>query len=210
MTVAIGGPATKNVNRRHRLPIDSPQETPGCACTATSSRRGFHARVLAASLVPIVPTAHAQSSKTRAGQRLSFAQGDRAGQEIKPADLVLGQDPIQAFPMEPGGAAVPSRVGMMVVIRIPEKLLSPQVKPHAPQGIVAYSAICTHYGCPISKTDAGNHLVCNCHGSTFDAGQRGVVIQGPATRRLPMVPLALKDGALVLDGSFDGPIGPPT
>lgn len=188
---------------------ESRQEGPTCG----SSRRDFNAMVLAASLVPIFPTAIAQtSSSTRphAGQRLAIATGERAGQELKPVDLKVGEDPMLAYPMEPGGTAIQARTMMLAVIRIPEHLLSAQVRPHAPQGIVAYSAICTHYGCPVTKTDANSALVCNCHGSAFDAGNRGVVVKGPATRRLPMLPLVLTNGSLAINGSFDGPIGPPT
>ena len=81
----------------------------------------------------------------------------------------------------------------------------------AADGIVAYSSLCTHYGCPITTLHPSQtQIVCNCHGSVFNAADRGVVTNGPAQRRLAMLPLAIKDGAVIVTGKFDGPLGPPT
>jgi thiosulfate dehydrogenase [quinone] large subunit len=44
---------------------------------------------------------------------------------------------------------------------------------------LAYSAICTHEGCPVGF-DSGQHLfACPCHGAQFD-GTTGAVLRGPA------------------------------
>lgn len=204
----------------------------GCACTdptalapdfaasaasapAAGQRRKLGA-LLGLMLTPLLPSAWAQGSgrvgkKPMAGDRLAFAMGDRKGEKITPADIEAGQDPVLAHPMDPGGKALESRANLLAVIRLPEDVLSPEVKPHAPQGIVAYSAVCTHYGCPVTKAEPAQHtLVCNCHGSAFDASRRGVVTIGPATRRLPMMPLKMDGDDLVINGVLDGPIGPPT
>jgi Rieske Fe-S protein len=52
----------------------------------------------------------------------------------------------------------------------------------------AYSAICTHAGCPINKLQ-GTTLICPCHGSEFDA-VTGKAVQTPATE--PLAELAVK------------------
>lgn len=44
----------------------------------------------------------------------------------------------------------------------------------------ALSPICTHLGCTVDI--AGIHLVCPCHGSTYD--RSGQVLRGPASRPL--------------------------
>jgi ubiquinol-cytochrome c reductase iron-sulfur subunit len=88
----------------------------------------------------------------------------------------------------------------------------------APEGLLAFSKICTHAGCAVSlyryptyapTTDAGPALVCPCHYSTFDVLRAGRVIFGPAGRPLPQLPLAL-DGRrrLVAAGEIAGSIGP--
>ena len=187
----------------------------GCAAPDPAQRRKLGAMV-ALALTPLMPAAWAQEGtrsgkKPRPGDRLAFALGDRKGEEIQPADIKVGEDPILAHPMVPGGQALESRANLLAVVRLPEDVLSDEVRPHAPEGIVAYSAVCTHYGCPVTKAEPAQHtLVCNCHGSAFDAARRGVVVIGPATRRLPMLPLKLDGAALAISGGFDGPIGPPT
>ncbi len=199
--------------------MDERQEDSGCGCQPPDPRqRRKLGTMLVVALAPLVPAVRAAEgtgsntgTKPRAGLRLAVAMGERAGQEVKPADVVLGQDPVLAYPMDAGGKVLESRINLLAIVRVPEADLAPEVKPHAPQGIVAYSAVCTHYGCPVTKTDAArNSLVCNCHGSAFDACKRGVVVQGPATRRLPMLPLTLQGASLVINGGFDGPLGPPT
>ncbi|MEQ6901146.1 Rieske 2Fe-2S domain-containing protein [Nocardioides sp. YIM 152588] len=77
-------------------------------------------------------------------------------------------------------------------------------------GIVAYSKICTHVGCPISLNErTTHHLLCPCHQSTFDLADSGKVVFGPAGRPLPQLPLAVDDeGYLVAQSDFDEPVGP--
>ena len=77
-------------------------------------------------------------------------------------------------------------------------------------GIVAYSKICTHVGCPISLNErTTHHLLCPCHQSTFDLADAGNVIFGPAGRPLPQLQLEVDDeGYLVSAGDFVEPVGP--
>ena len=77
-------------------------------------------------------------------------------------------------------------------------------------GIVAYSKICTHVGCPISLNErTTHHLLCPCHQSTFDLADAGHVIFGPAGRPLPQLQLEVDDeGYLVAAGDFEEPVGP--
>ena len=57
-------------------------------------------------------------------------------------------------------------------------------------GIIAYSKICTHVGCPVGLYEAQEHLLlCPCHQSTFDVLDGAEVVFGPAGRPLPQLPL---------------------
>jgi ubiquinol-cytochrome c reductase iron-sulfur subunit len=77
-------------------------------------------------------------------------------------------------------------------------------------GIVAYSKICTHVGCPVALYEQQtHHLLCPCHQSTFDLTQECKVIFGPASRPLPQLPIAVDDeGYLVATSDFHEPVGP--
>jgi Rieske Fe-S protein len=59
----------------------------------------------------------------------------------------------------------------------------------------ALSPICTHLGCTVNIE--GAHLVCPCHGSTYD--RAGQVLRGPAERSLRQFPTtATSEGELVI------------
>lgn len=77
-------------------------------------------------------------------------------------------------------------------------------------GIVAYSKICTHVGCPVALYEQQtHHLLCPCHQSTFDMADGAKVVFGPAKRPLPQLPISVDDeGYLVAQSDFHEPIGP--
>jgi len=77
-------------------------------------------------------------------------------------------------------------------------------------GIVAYSKICTHVGCPVALYEQHtHHLLCPCHQSTFDLADHCKVVFGPAARPLPQLPIAVDDeGYLVAQSDFLEPVGP--
>jgi ubiquinol-cytochrome c reductase iron-sulfur subunit len=90
-------------------------------------------------------------------------------------------------------------------IKIPESR-----KTWAVGGILCYSKICTHVGCPISLWEQQtHHLLCPCHQSTFDLGNSGVVVFGPAARALPQLPITTdSEGYLIARSGFTVPVGP--
>jgi ubiquinol-cytochrome c reductase iron-sulfur subunit len=87
----------------------------------------------------------------------------------------------------------------------------------APQGILAYSKICTHAGCAVAlyrkptyePTSVQPALACPCHYSVFDTREGGRVESGPAGRPLPQLPLQLGPGGeLQAAGGLSGSAGP--
>jgi ubiquinol-cytochrome c reductase iron-sulfur subunit len=119
----------------------------------------------------------------------------------------------------PEGADKRELAAPVVVIRLPvgEIELDEDRRTWAPEGIMAFSKICTHAGCAISLYRAPLFpaqapepaLVCPCHYSTFDVRRGGVVIFGPAGRDLPQLPLRIDEaGNLVAAGTLSGKPGP--
>jgi len=77
-------------------------------------------------------------------------------------------------------------------------------------GVVAYSKLCTHVGCPVGlyQAEAGL-LLCPCHQSTFNVLDGARPIFGPAARSLPQLPLGRNEnGELIALGDFSNPVGP--
>ncbi len=64
------------------------------------------------------------------------------------------------------------------------------------EGVKAVSAICTHLGCTVQRTDEG--FECPCHGSCYT--EDGRVLSGPAPRPLAWYGLEKRaDGGLQVD-----------
>ncbi|MEU4601789.1 Rieske 2Fe-2S domain-containing protein [Kribbella sp. NPDC023972] len=138
---------------------------------------------------------------------------------IKPSDLVIGQlvnaapanlAPIQEeSPVEYQNAKAKAAV---IVVRIrPSEIRTPAGRENwGVDGILCYSKICTHVGCPISLYEqTTHHVLCPCHQSTFDLADAAKVVFGPAARPLPQLPLAVdSEGYLIAQSDFTEPVGP--
>ncbi len=77
-------------------------------------------------------------------------------------------------------------------------------------GIIAYSKLCTHVGCPVGLYQSGEGLLlCPCHQSTFNVLEGAKPVFGPAARALPQLPLGVDDdGYLIATDDFSAPVGP--
>jgi ubiquinol-cytochrome c reductase iron-sulfur subunit len=127
------------------------------------------------------------------------------GQGIKPADITIGT--LSA------GEELNNVLSMssILLVRMNEAdIKSQQEIDWGYHGIVAFSKICTHVGCPVALYEQQtHHMLCPCHQSTFDLSEDGKVIFGPAARSLPQLPITVNaDGYLVAKSGFDQPVGP--
>lgn len=144
------------------------------------------------------------------GDVLVFAFGGREGQVIAPFDVPLGGPQVFAYPADAGGGHVASdsRLNQVMLVRMDPSSLTDETAARAVDGIVAYSAVCTHEGCDVSDwNEDALQLVCPCHDSEFDPSDNGQVTDGPARRRLASLPLRIVDGRLTAGGGFLGRIG---
>lgn len=154
----------------------------------------------------------ASSMLPQIGDTLVYLTGGPRDEIIDPAQIKVGEEPKLAYPMDPKTKTVRngSRLNLLVVSRLAPDEVEDDTKPLAANDVVAYSAVCTHNGCVISAiNDTQHEFVCNCHGSTFDAGNRGAIVEGPATRRLAILPLKEGAGELTVAADFIGRLGPP-
>ncbi|MFD7325559.1 Rieske 2Fe-2S domain-containing protein [Streptomyces sp. NPDC059875] len=103
-----------------------------------------------------------------------------------------------------------AKAALMIVRIQPEDIKDKQELEWGHEGIVAFSKICTHVGCPISLYEQQtHHVLCPCHQSTFDLSDGARVIFGPAGHALPQLRIGVNDkGFLEALGDFDEPVGP--
>jgi ubiquinol-cytochrome c reductase iron-sulfur subunit len=153
---------------------------------------------------------------------------DVAGTPIRPEDIEIGQlvnaEPSVFFPEKAAdGKIIPAKYtdyelndekakAAVVVVRMDPSDIHP-IKAQSTwgyNGILCFSKICTHVGCPISLWEQQtHHLLCPCHQSTFDLAHSGRVIFGPAARSLPQLPIGLdSEGYLIAMSDFHEPVGP--
>jgi ubiquinol-cytochrome c reductase iron-sulfur subunit len=148
---------------------------------------------------------------------------DVVGTPIRPSDLEVGDlvnaEPEGLFnggpdgePLEGVALQVGKAKGAVVVVRMqPDEIVPGHGRENwSVDGILCYSKICTHVGCPISLYErTTHHLLCPCHQSTFDLADSARVVFGPAARPLPQLPLKVdSEGYLVAQSDFNEPVGP--
>ena len=101
---------------------------------------------------------------------------------------------------------------IVLLMRLDQEELKelPERKSWSYDGIVAYSKVCTHVGCPVALYEQHtHHLLCPCHQSQFDVSEHAKVVFGPAKRPLPQLPITVdSEGYLVAQSDFLEPVGP--
>lgn len=190
------------------------------ACTEQTRRAILLGALASTACLGCSTRAHAgedppgSDERPQKGDVLVFSEGDQEGKLVTAADLPAGGPPVHAWPKDPKTSVVrsASRLNEILIIRLDPAELDEQTKARAVDGILAYSAICSHAGCPVTawvKSDAGDKEVfkCMCHNSEYDPRAGAQVVFGPAPRRLAALPLALADGALSVAGNFIGKVG---
>ncbi|HLN07929.1 MAG TPA: Rieske (2Fe-2S) protein, partial [Xanthobacteraceae bacterium] len=86
--------------------------------------------------------------------------------------------------------------------------LSEETRARAADGVVAYSGVCTHLGCPVNMwSKADDVFVCSCHGSQYNPRNGAEVVAGPAPRPLPSLGLKVADGEVAIAATFSGRVG---
>jgi ubiquinol-cytochrome c reductase iron-sulfur subunit len=137
-------------------------------------------------------------------------------QPIKASEMVIGQlvnaQPENLKDLQGTDELTQRAKASIIIVRMdPNSIkIPPSRQDWQVGGILCYSKICTHVGCPISLWEQQtHHLLCPCHQSTFDLGNSGLVVFGPAARALPQLPITTDaEGYLVARSGFTVPVGP--
>ncbi len=209
--------APVEVEERHPLRSDGAKPSTAEAREAGDvTRRTFLTRLLlgaggllAAALA--IPVLSLGPQPGRSLFRTAWSAGARLagpdGAPIRPDDLVL--DSVRTvFPQDRVGTA--DAATLLIRVRPEDLRLPAERAAWAPGGVIGYSKICTHAGCPVGLYRAQDHaLLCPCHQSTFDVLEGARPTSGPAARPLPQLPITVdEEGYLVAMSDFPEPIGP--
>jgi ubiquinol-cytochrome c reductase iron-sulfur subunit len=160
------------------------------------------------------PVALLNRTMWKEGERLAL---DPSGLPIKASDVTLGSAfhviPESLADLGHGDGYLEEKAKAIVLLMrlLPEQLKEEESKKSwSYDGIVAYSKVCTHVGCPVALYEQQtHHLLCPCHQSQFDVTEHAKVIFGPAARPLPQLPIAVDDeGYLIAQSDFHEPVGP--
>src|SRR5579864_1294000 len=92
------------------------------------------------------------SSRPKEGDWL-VRVGDASATPLTPADIALDAKQTMAWAMDPSNKTVRSgsRLNRVLLVRLDPEKLSGKTKPRAADGVVAYTAICTHTGCEVTE-----------------------------------------------------------
>ena len=184
-----------------------------CNCVDPSTRRGFLTAVsvlgleLAADGLPA--SAEAASERPKEGDFLVSIESETP-ERLAPADIPLGGPALLAWPIDPATGTVrkDSRLNKVLLVRLDPATLVGSTVDRAAEGVVAYSAICPHAGCEVNGWMADQQILeCSCHYSHYNPREGAAVIDGPATRALPALPLKLVDGKLAVAKPFTSRVG---
>jgi ubiquinol-cytochrome c reductase iron-sulfur subunit len=148
------------------------------------------------------------------GTRLAH---DPSGRPIRASEVTLGSafhvipEDLAGVSHHDGYLEEKAKAIVLLMRLMPEDLNEAEDKKDwSYDGIVAYSKVCTHVGCPVALYEQHtHHLLCPCHQSQFDVANGAAVIFGPAARPLPQLPITVDDeGYLVARSDFHEPVGP--
>ena len=141
---------------------------------------------------------------------LVYVDGPKKGQDVMVADIAADAPPITVQAKDPASGKIrESEKAMVLVYRTstPDKIAA-DIKGDTFEGIVAYSALCTHQGCQVSDWDAtAKQLICPCHKAAFDPFQGGTNTGGEKTRDLPQIPVKGEEGKLIVSDAIMSWIG---
>jgi ubiquinol-cytochrome c reductase iron-sulfur subunit len=180
----------------------------GGAAAVAGTAMGAALVTPALSMGPVLNTSVLNESPWHRGRALV----DEFGKPLSADDIEQGPF-YTAFPR---GAERMHIASPLILIKLEESRIRER-RSWAPEGILAFSKICTHAGCAIAlyrnpkfdRSEPNHALVCPCHYSTFDPAQAGKVLFGPAGRPLPQLPLQIApDRTLRAAGELSGPPGP--
>jgi len=180
----------------------------GCQCTKVSRRSVLGGLAAAGAFAGMGGTAIAAAPDAMPPQVGDFLVSPAGNTPLTPDSIKLDSKPFEAVAMSPDGVVRNAEYeNTVLLLRYDPATLPAETAARAAEGVLGYTIICTHAGCPLGDTLKNKLLACDCHGSRFDPTKNGEVAHGPAVRKLPQLGLGVQDGKLVVAEAFDSRVG---
>jgi len=188
-------------------------------CASRYGRRSILVPLFGLALTPLlvgaaraedeVETTDAVTMPPQPGDHFVFLSGPNKGQVVRPDNLTVGGPQVRAFPASPDCTIRNGTpLNLVILARFDPADLSEETRARAAEGVVAYSAVCTHQACPVNMwSKARDGLVCSCHGSVYDPKNGAAVLDGPAPRPLPSLAVKIADSAVAVASGFSSRVG---
>lgn len=190
---------------------DRTPDAGGSKARAISRRSVFKMGLATSVTVPMTALGQAPNRlRPQPGDQLVFEEGPHQDALVRPELIELEQRPLSALARDPETEVLRdgSRLNRVMITRIDTEKMSERYRSNAAEGVIAYSAICTHTGCDVINWDEGQlRMACPCHESQFDIYDGGKVVGGPAPRPLAMLPLEVVEGIVIVAAAFRGRVG---
>ncbi|MDO6711201.1 Rieske 2Fe-2S domain-containing protein [Aliiglaciecola sp. 2_MG-2023] len=214
----------EKINNKH----DDIDQAACCGCAQTNQNHGTDSkrRNLLKYLALAIPAVNCFTGNTalaaikkkspesklppQVGDRFTYFSKRLQGPLIKISDLAESDKQLLVVPVDPktGEVRDGSRYNQILIQKLSKESLSTETQQMSADGIVAYSAICTHAGCPVTGwVEEEENYMCPCHQSVFNPKEGGGVVSGPAPRKLPALALAAENDELVVAAEFNSWIG---
>lgn len=128
---------------------------------------------------------------------------------LKPSDIdPTAKVTVLAYAKDAAGNVKKGNKNKILLVKLDPEKIGSESEGRGVDGLMAYSAICTHAGCEVKSFDVKKGLLkCPCHGSEFDPANNGVVEKGPAKHRLASLAIAVEDDQIVVKEGFDAEVG---
>ncbi len=140
------------------------------------------------------------------GDRFQITKGPLKGELLRPGLLKVGDAPVIGFPFAPEEQILrrKNRLNRLLMVELDLADMEEETRERSAEGVLIYSALCTHRGCTIASWKAEEqHFRCHCHLSEFAPLDNARPQNGPAKKSLAAVPTAVDDeGFVVATGEF--------
>jgi rieske iron-sulfur protein len=149
-----------------------------------------------------------QKDVPKEGDVFVFTDGPSKGKVVTVNDVKVDERPITVQAATPDGTPREGDTYTALLYRVDPSKIPADLKPETADGVMAYSAVCTHLGCMLSDWHMPDkNFMCPCHDALFDPLQEGKNTGGATSRTLPHFPIKSDGGKIVVTGDPSGYVG---